>query len=461
MAEERTPEEEMAHHLKESTTTVKQQGHLMKRALDREDRDAALKHASTMLATLATNGLSPKMYYDLYHSNFDQLRFLEDYFLEEWKKGSSIFDLYELVQHQHEILPRLYLLITVGSVYIRSKEAPAKDVLKDLVEMCRGIQHPLRGLFLRQYLSQLSKDKLPDSGSEYEGKGGNVKDSIDFTLQNFTEMNKLWVRMQHQGPIREKERRERERQELRILVGTNLVRLSQLEGVDTELYSTVVLPRVLEQVVNCKDPIAQEYLMEIIIQVFPDEYHLRTLNDFLTTIESLHGSVNVQTILTSLMSRIANYSKEEGTEIPEEVNGFAIFSAHVKKAVQRQSIGLDGVLALQTSLTLLARSCYPTTLSFVDEALGSCVEELETVEDSTQYGEEIVHLLSIPLSAGGSVLEILKLNNFPPLMNKLVPERQVSGGRAHHVCPIYLCSCAASLSAPVRSGRRWLPWPCA
>ena len=28
--------------------------------------------------------------------------------------------------------------------------------------------------------------------------GGNVHDALDFLLQNFTEMNKLWVRMQHQ-----------------------------------------------------------------------------------------------------------------------------------------------------------------------------------------------------------------------------------------------------------------------
>lgn len=57
----------------------------------------------------------------------------------------------------------------MGSVYVKSKEAPAKDILKDLVEMCRGIQHPLRGLFLRSYLSQVSRDKLPDIGSDYEG----------------------------------------------------------------------------------------------------------------------------------------------------------------------------------------------------------------------------------------------------------------------------------------------------
>lgn len=31
-------------------------------------------------------------------------------------------------------------------------------------EIFHGIQHPLRGLFLRSYLSQVSRDKLHDSG---------------------------------------------------------------------------------------------------------------------------------------------------------------------------------------------------------------------------------------------------------------------------------------------------------
>ena len=72
-------------------------------------------------------------------------------------------------------------------------------------------------------------------------KNGGVRDSIDFILLNFAEMNKLWVRMQHQGHSRDREKRERERQELRILVGTNLVRLSQLEGIDMEMYKKVRL----------------------------------------------------------------------------------------------------------------------------------------------------------------------------------------------------------------------------
>jgi vacuolar protein sorting-associated protein 35 len=74
---------------------------------------------------------------------------------------------------------------------------------------------------------------------------GTVRDSIDFILLNFSEMNKLWVRMQHQGHTRDKDKREKERQELRILVGTNLVRLSQLEGVDAALYKSVSCSYIL------------------------------------------------------------------------------------------------------------------------------------------------------------------------------------------------------------------------
>jgi len=80
--------------------------------------------------------------------------------------------------------------------------------------------------------------------AESEHQDGTVKDSIAFVLLNFAEMNKLWVRIQHQGHTRDREKRERERQELRILVGTNLVRLSQLDGVNVETYKKVSYWRV-------------------------------------------------------------------------------------------------------------------------------------------------------------------------------------------------------------------------
>ena len=142
---------------------------------------------------------------------------------------------------------RRYLLCTVGSCYIRGHEGAAKEVLKDLVEMCKGVQHPTRGLFLRAYLCQVCppffptlahrlqlllptlvvsmqaqqsaqgrhtvlrqvvvqvcRGLLPELRAEAEGEQGDIQDSLDFLLLNFTEMNKLWVRMQHQGAQRDR-----------------------------------------------------------------------------------------------------------------------------------------------------------------------------------------------------------------------------------------------------------------
>lgn len=99
----------------------------------------ALKHASNMLSELRTSLLSPKSYYELYMSVTDQLRHLEVYLVEEFQRGRKMADLYELVQYAGNIIPRLYLLITVGLVYMKTTPGCRKDILKDLVEMCRGL----------------------------------------------------------------------------------------------------------------------------------------------------------------------------------------------------------------------------------------------------------------------------------------------------------------------------------
>jgi vacuolar protein sorting-associated protein 35 len=109
-----------------------------------------------------------------------------------------------------------YLMVAVGCLYIKSGGAKSSEILKDLVEMTKGVQHPTRGLFLRSYLCQRSRGLLPDTGSQYAGEGGDIHDAVDFLLTNFMEMNKLWVRMQHQGAARDRERREKERQQLQV-----------------------------------------------------------------------------------------------------------------------------------------------------------------------------------------------------------------------------------------------------
>ena len=74
--------------------------------------------------------------------------------------------------------------------------------------------------------------------SQCSEDGGDVNDSVDCILRNFVEMNRLWIRMQS-GKARDKEKRELERKELKVLVGANLGCLSQLDGIDADYYNTV------------------------------------------------------------------------------------------------------------------------------------------------------------------------------------------------------------------------------
>jgi vacuolar protein sorting-associated protein 35 len=139
----------------------------------------ALKSASLMLAELRTSSLSPKQYYELCMTKvcvtivsfsdrltdmavFDALRHLSNYLYDAHTQSRHhLADLYELVQYAGNIIPRLYLMITVGSVYMSIPDAPIKEIMKDMMEMSRGVLHPIRGLFLRHYLSGQTRDHLP------------------------------------------------------------------------------------------------------------------------------------------------------------------------------------------------------------------------------------------------------------------------------------------------------------
>lgn len=442
-------EEQQEKLLDEAMSIVKVQAFQMKCCLDKNKLMEALKHASNMLGELRTSLLSPKQYYELFMAVTDHLRHLDMYLVDEFQRGRKMADLYELVQYAGNIIPRLYLLITVGLVYMKTVPGCRREILKDLVEMCRGVQHPLRGLFLRNYLLQSCRNVLPDvdveeasiggDGTEKENHSGTVQDSIDFILLNFAEMNKLWVRMQHQGHSRDRDKREKERQELRLLVGTNLVRLSQLDAVNLERYKNVVLAGLLEQVVSCRDAIAQEYLMECLIQVFPDEYHLATLTPFLNSCAQLSPSVNVKNVIIALIDRLAS-SKD--IDLPSDL--FDVFSKQIANIISsRREMPCEDVIGMEASLINFALRKIDE--EHRDEAIDSVLEStMQVIKDKmagkihlkTNLGKELLRFLKLPIccsansSISGTTQHIqmsglasikmsLKLNNFRKLVKEV------------------------------------------
>ncbi|KAM3188154.1 hypothetical protein ACTXT7_000818 [Hymenolepis weldensis] len=395
------------------------------------------------LRGLRTSSLSPKAYYELYIKAVEVLNMVDVYLTDEFRQGNSIPHLYEMVQYVSNVLPRLYLLITVGVVYMRVGELPIREILRDLVEMCRGVQHPLRGLFLRNFLlTSIPPNLLPDTlppevaAEEIEGVNGSstqvdvvqgnenaaatsktsqsdssadVLDSINFILLNFAEMNKLWVRMQHQGHTRERERREQERRDLRVLH---------------------ILPSILTQVIECRDVIAQEYLMDVIVQTFPDDFHAATLPQLLQACEHLQPAVKLKPIISSLVERLLRYVSEEengsgealfrslSVELGELVHRRGeLYSATSSVTVADARIGLPpedvpGLFAPLLSMAIALPESIRTNQ--VNAVLLSAATALETLSSSTvriqggsMLSRELLGLLYLPLYGSGGPPRLL------------------------------------------------------
>ncbi|ESL09312.1 vacuolar protein sorting-associated protein 35 [Trypanosoma rangeli SC58] len=320
-----TPSQEQEKWLGEAVQVVKENAARMRTYIRQRDFIQVLRNASQMLLELRTGMLTPQHYYELYIKVFDEIQYLEQYIEEEHSRGRSLDEMYEVVQHTGNIVPRLYLLIVVGSVYAKSGEEPVIEIVRDLVEMCKGVQHPTRGLFLRHFFLTMMKNKLPGDGgrgivNSLEADGGTVEDTAELILQNFREMNWLLVRIEAKAPPRSVEmqsqlqQKQKDRKELCVLVGMNIVRISQLEGVERQAYKSSILPRLLSIIVKYREPLVQQYLLEVIVQVFPDEFHLFTLDELLGALEDVSSGVDVCATLASLMERLGNYatSLQEG-----------------------------------------------------------------------------------------------------------------------------------------------------
>lgn len=70
---------------------------------------------------------------------------------------------------------------------------------------------------------------------------------------------------------------------------------------------------------QCRDILAQEYLLEVITQVFPDDFHLQTLDLFLSATGKLNPGVNVKNIVISMIDRLAAYANREAESQSPEI----------------------------------------------------------------------------------------------------------------------------------------------
>ncbi|KAK1936417.1 putative vacuolar protein sorting-associated protein 35 [Babesia divergens] len=392
--------------LEEALFYVKEHAYYMRQALDGEDIEEALKRAINVISELRTSTLTPTNYYELYMKVFNELQMLSEFMGNDSKRGMTIQRLYENVQQCCFILPRLYLLIMVGAHRIRANVSLSNDILKDISELCRGVQHPMRGLFLRYFLVQICKDSLPDADDS--NKDGTLQ-SFEFLLWNFNEAVRLWVRLNHGSTnLMEQRRRNKERLELGLLVGSNLVRMAQLEGLDAEFYTEIALPKILGVIADMHDMQARRYILDCLIQAFSDEYHLKSLHIILKSIVTSITSDDCISVLTNLMQRLSQYFLVTDLSIEDSVPGdlFEVFHEHINTVDFQKGITMKGFLALQTSFLDFTSTVYPGIIEHIESIIKHVREFISIhlqgegeLDDDTF--DSVIKLHTIPLQTLG------------------------------------------------------------
>ena len=418
--------------LDEALLIVKSQGYQMKVAIENNKLRNSLKFAKAMLDTLKSTTLSPTKYYQLFLSIFDEMQYIFNYFREEARRGRRMKDLYDTVQQCENIIPRLFLLICVASSYIETGQTNATDIIFDLFNLIKGVQNPLRGLFCRYFFLKMIKDRLPDKGNEYEKPGASPDDTVKFILNNLEEMNGLWIRITKNNSIIGGEEDTdiasslKEREQLKILIGENITRLSSLNCVNVEVYQKKVLPKIIEILLESKDALSQQYLLECVVHAFPDEHNIACMNMLLDTCSKLQSNVDVKSIFISLMQKLAKYvenSKDEKNIIDSTQKIFNIVKGNINKIMNESNTNMDvnKLIELQVAFLNFTIKCCPEKerLDSVNNILVDCVNLLsknKTEIISNDTIKLIGRLLSVPLESN---MSIFSMGTFPELMRYL------------------------------------------
>ena len=425
-------EEDQERYLDRGLKKIKAQSFHIHTAIEKNNLRQFLKETYSMLNELRTSYLTPKNYYHLFTAAFDEMQLVINFFQEEITRGRKVRDVYDSVQQAINLIPRMYLMIAAGALVMENEPKSSGEIIFDLLGMVKGVQNPIRGLFVRYFLLKIIKDKLPDKDNVYLKEGGNFDDTLKFIIQNMDEMNRLWIRLSTDVLGSEKILRDKERNELKILVGESINRLSSLDGLTLELYEKDVLPKLIQIILESNDPLSQQYLMECIIHAFSDSYNIKCIELILDTTSRLTPGVDIKGLFINLMEKLAKFiTDNSGEDISEEdkkliqnaQNVYPILLQYFDR-LQKETImlgeNMDVIKLLDLNISFMKFSikCKDTdVLGNINHILTSTLNCLRQTRKLTNEGiKKLCKLLQVPLESEFSFFD---MTDFDGLMTFL------------------------------------------
>ena len=394
---------------------VKMTSMKMNNAIDRNDMRQVLKLSVDIINTLKTDFKTPSYYNQLFLNVIEELLPLDKYFREEVKRGRRIKEFYEAVQQCITVLPRMYLMIITGNIYIENCPNDQKEIISEIMKMANGVQHPLRGFYTRYFILKTLKDNFND---------------IDSILTNIKEMNKLWIRIGNMKYILGSES-VKVRNELKDIIAENITLLSNVENIDDNIYKNKILLPLLKIIIECGDYLSQQYLLSNIINLLPDEYNIKSIDIIITSLSQMTDKVDIKEIFITIMEKLGNFDSIEKLKDIKSNELFEKLNGSIEKIIdefQNQGDNDNDILkVIELEVSYLKFVINFGTfeeqnikIKSINKIITKCYEMISKACDGRNLSEEgtkiIFRLLQAILD---SPLSIFKCKNFPDLMNYL------------------------------------------
>ena len=302
--------------------------------------NVALEAAAKLVNVLRTSQLTPKNYYTVYTAVSSSLSIISNDIKDEKRfTNEMVAELYEVAQYNPICMQRLYIMISVAPELCRRKIVRTADILDDLSDMTRAAQDPIRALFLRHYFLTMFEDRLPDSTTV------DAERSANFLLNNFAQMNRLWVRIED---MMASDERRNQRSEFSSLIGKNIECLSRLKNITVESYTTIVFPFLIKHVELCEDSLAQDFILKSIIKYFPPNFHLATIDNIFAVFSKTEQGVNVLDIVNLLLETL-----QKSNFVDDLEKGSFVFITIAKNI--EELFTAEGHLSLESKFETLAK----------------------------------------------------------------------------------------------------------
>ena len=415
-------DEEMA--LDTALKNVKKQNNNISLEIERNNLRFCLKKAFDLLCELRTNLLAPKSYHTLYKQVEIALEEIYNYMKVEISRGREPWDIYDSVQQCRYVIPRLYLLILSGAIYIENSPELNEELSNELLDQVKEAQSPLRAMFVRYFLAKIMKNKFQNrKNKSKKEKGWTIEDTILFFVKNIEEMNRSWIRMTLNASEEALFMLEENRLDLKIIISETIEILSKLEGLTSDLYAKLMLPKLSEIIFMYDDSISQEYLMEYIFTHFPISYNIKNLDFLLLTISKLVPRVNKKKLFIILLQKLNDYYKEneKNENILNDIyETYPIILRNYNILLEKQeksSQNLLSILEMNYTFIKFCIICAPIEekLLSINHGLNTTNKIILSLSNESIYQNQINKLYDILILSLESIYSIFDMPQFTEL----------------------------------------------